>query len=431
MNTKTLALVFSWVVTLALAYWLGGKLSYDAGVSSASESKSLVKQTTLEKSVPREEPNPDEPLSVVEDDPMQAFSGLVDDPTNLSWDQAEAALDTLRPWEAEAALAFLMEAPPGQRRDRMMIDLLELWAEQSPVEAITYVQSIESMRMRDYATGEILESWGSSDTAAAMQWLNENSDTLPARIVNDRILSVIQGYAEADPEAAFTYSAELPMENSMQRRLRRRALEESVEVLMEQDRVSEALQMTATLPDDDTKFDVFGEIIGEWAEYDPATASRHLEMLGPEAADGARRELVRSWAEYDPVSAAEWLAELPPDTPETGRLVSDLVGRWTRYDLDASAEWLNQIPPTPEIDRAVAIYTFRSAQEDPETAMSWAESVTRNDMRERLMERVAGEWKQQDPEGFQNYLEQAELTEDQKQQLQSANPGRGYRDWRR
>lgn len=434
MNTKIVALSASWAVTVGAAYWIGSAVSsedaapastFNAPTISPKKSGYTTSSGTQNSATPG-----DESTSA----PLASFEALTEEASPEAWADAEEALKNLHPWEAKNALDSLLQTPPSQMRDRMIMDLLELWAKQSPDQALAYVGNIESLRQRDRATEQILETWGQNDPYAAMQWLNENSSDLPQRILNDRILSVIEGYAQADPQGAFTYAANLPGDTSMQRRLKQRALRESVQQLVGQNQVSAALSLVSNLPDGSDKQDAFGELIGEWAEYDPAAAAQHLNLLGADASSDARRELVRSWAEYDPVGAAAWLSNLPPDTEETGQLVSELVGRWTQYDLDASAAWLNQIPPTPEIDRAVAIYTFRSAQEDPATAMSWAESVTRDDMRIRLMERVASEWKQQDPEAFQSYINQSQLTEEQKTQLTNAQPWRGFRgggNWQR
>ncbi len=425
----------SWAVTVGAAYWLGSAFSSEESAGSAS---ATLPGITPKKSGSAPATNRYESLtsSGAEDvaNPLSSFESLNAKSTPEAIAEAEEAMKQLHPWEAEQALEALRQAPPSQQRDRMMVELLELWAQQNPTDALAYVDNLQSLRLRDRATEDILETWGKTDASAAMSWLNENSSDLPQRILNDRILAVIEGYAEADPEGAFNYTTSLPTDTSMQRRLRQRALRESVQQLVEHNQVNTAMSLISNLTDSNEQQDVFGELIGEWAEYDPVAASKYLDQLGPEVASDARRELIRSWADYDPVAAAEWLSKLPPDTEETGQLVSDLVGRWTQYDLDASAEWLNQIPPTPEIDRAVAIYTFRSAQEDPATAMSWAESVTRDDMRQRLMERVASEWKQQDPDAFQTYLSEAELTEEQKTQLTNAQPWRGFRGgggWRR
>ena len=95
--------------------------------------------------------------------------------------------------------------------------------------------------------------------------------------------------------------------------------------------------------------------------------------------------------------------------------------------LAASADWLNSLPASPELDRAVISYTFRAAEEDPETAMSWASSIEDDGRRTWMMERVASTWKEQDAETFKNYLDKSELSAEQREKLEnSQSRGNGY-----
>ena len=115
------------------------------------------------------------------------------------------------------------------------------------------------------------------------------------------------------------------------------------------------------------------------------------------------------------------------DDPAIARASSSIIREWTRYDLAASADWLNSLPASPELDRAVISYTFRAAEEDPETAMSWASSIEDDGRRTWMMERVASTWKEQDAETFKNYLDKSELSAEQREKLEnSQSRGNGY-----
>ena len=129
----------------------------------------------------------------------------------------------------------------------------------------------------------------------------------------------------------------------------------------------------------------------------------------------------------DPAAAAAWLSSLNVDDPAIARASSSVIREWTRYDLAASADWLNSLPASPELDRAVISYTFRAAEEDPETAMSWASSIEDDGRRTWMMERVASTWKEQDAETFKNYLDKSELSAEQREKLEnSQSRGNGY-----
>ncbi|MEN8724979.1 MAG: hypothetical protein ABF325_05360, partial [Lentimonas sp.] len=136
--------------------------------------------------------------------------------------------------------------------------------------------------------------------------------------------------------------------------------------------------------------------------------------------------LVDEWAENDPAAAAAWLSGLDTEDPAVARAASDVIREWTRYDLTASAEWLNSLPVSADIDRAVASYTMRAAQEDPRTAMSWAESISSDWARYRMMKSVAETWKSEDPDAFEAYVEASELSAEQKEDLRKAESRGGF-----
>lgn len=425
MKTKLLLTFLPvWVCSLGLAYWVGSSRSgdHDAARDSTPTAPGAFRPSSVVVS-DYSQSSRDKDL---EGSPLDTIRHLAARPEELGrWIAVDDALANIRPSEAREALDWVMQLPPGQKRDGMVLDLVERWATLDPDAAMAYLGNIESLRLRDRATGMILETWGRSDPAAAMAWLNQHAAGTPTRTLNQRVLSVIEGYAQSDPGGAFHYSTSLPEDTAAQRELKSRALRDVMRQMVGQEKISEAVTLLNALPDGNTRTNAFGDLIQEWAQYDPYGAAQHINILGEDAASEAKRALVRSWAQYDPEAAASWLSSLSPNDPEIGNLVTSLVGNWTRYDLEASAAWLNQMPPSPEIDRAVAIYTFRSAQEDPAGAMSWAESITRDETRNRLMTRVAAEWRQQDPQAFQAYLDSTDLPEDQKTRLQNAQSGGG------
>ena len=59
-------------------------------------------------------------------------------------------------------------------------------------------------------------------------------------------------------------------------------------------------------------------------------------------------------------------------------------------------------------------------EEDPKTAMTWAQSVDNDDRRSWIMERVASRWKEEDEAGFTNYLDNSDFNEEQRERLKNA-----------
>jgi len=171
-------------------------------------------------------------------------------------------------------------------------------------------------------------------------------------------------------------------------------------------------------------------LVDEWASFDPEGAAAYVESLGEDVPSSIKTRLLGEWAENDPEAAAAWLSAREFDEETLSRASTAIIREWTRYDMAASAEWLNSQPSSPALDRAVMSYTYRAAQEDPANAMTWAESIGNDWMRTRMMQHVAGSWKNEDPESFQSYIDKSEFDEAQKKQLQEAKPFRGRgRGW--
>ena len=161
------------------------------------------------------------------------------------------------------------------------------------------------------------------------------------------------------------------------RRLKNRAIETVVDSMLDQGRLDEALAWTNQLPAGEAQTSALSEILEDWTRSDPDAALAYLETLsGRDDYTDLRNSMLRSWTRTDPAGVADYITELDTDDPELGRLTGMLIAEWGRYDLAAAGEWLNSQPPSEETDRAVAMFTFQAASEDPAGAMTWAESIT-------------------------------------------------------
>ena len=210
------------------------------------------------------------------------------------------------------------------------------------------------------------------------------------------------------------------MNTEQDERLRNRLLGDVIETQVENGGLMAAKLKVDLISDPQTQTNVRRRLINEWASFDPESASDYVLALGDSAEANLKSTLVAEWAESDPAAAAAWLSKLPEDDPSIARSSAEIIQEWTRYDLTASAQWLNSLPPSPELDRAVISYTFRAAEEDPSTAMTWAQSVDNDDRRGWIMERVASRWKEEDAAGFTNYLDNSDLNEEQRERLKNA-----------
>lgn len=402
-----------WFASMAGAFYLGQKPDLEKRSIEAqleAQEKALARSGTLQLD------NTAENTAVRADLLAEAV-----DPEEVPGQQDLRSEPALR-----ALLNDAFALPPNDnRRAGRIRDLLRQLAAINPEEALSLAANIGSLRESDRARRAILEVWGRQDPQAALNWAAQAlvNETLDSR--RTQIVAIYSGYGLSNPEAAFSSALALPTNNRAEQRIQNSALEAVIEAQIQNGGLELAKQQVEQLEAGPVKDRLLREMVDEWAGFDPAAAAAYVQAMGDAASARIKESLVGEWAESDPAAAAAWLSQQSFDENTIGRASAAIIREWTRYDMAASAEWLNSLPSSPELDRAVMSYTFRAAQEDPANAMSWAESITSDGMRTRMMERVAGTWKADDPEGFQTYLDSADFSEEQRELLQNAREGGG------
>lgn len=407
MKSSSLILCLAlWSASLVGAYFYGSS-KQNAPEQAATVAKNEKKERTVAIEVDKE-------ALETETAESQLVAYLKGEAVTLQ--EALEDISSLPAGEARLLLNDAFALPASDpNRSRMIRELIEHLAETDPLGALEIANSIESLRDSERARIAALEVWGRNDPASALAWANHALADEPHRSRHSKLDAIYRGYAETNPQAAFQ-QAMLIEDN----RLTTGILEDVIATQIENGGLEAAKLRIDTLNDPELQSRLRRELVDEWASYDPVSASKYVDSLGEDASSYLKANLVEEWAESDPAAAAAWLSSLDPSDPAIARASADLIQEWIRYDLTASAEWLNSLEPSSELDRAVVSYTFRAAEEDPATAMSWAESIEDDRRRTWMMERVAGTWKEQSPETFESYLADADLTAEQKETLSNA-----------
>jgi hypothetical protein len=417
MKSSTLILYFAvWLISLGAAYYVG-----------SNEPKNVGPNTDQAVKLPTELKKPKliQTLAIE----TVAANGENSLTAYLSGDVSllEDALLEIPKLSGEAAREMLVQAfnlpASDPKRSRLIRDLLSQLAETEPVAALELASQIESLRDSARARVAVLEVWGRKDPAAAIAWANNALADEPSHTRNSQLGAIYRGYAEKNPAAAFQQTLAITDND----RLKNHLLQEVITIQIESGGLQAAKLAVDLLADPEMQSSLRRELVDEWAKFDPKAAAAYVAKLGEDADSSLKSALVSRWAQSDPAVAAAWLSSLDVDDPAIASASSSIIREWTRYDLAASADWLNSLPASPELDRAVISYTFRAAEEDPKTAMSWAQSIEHDRLRTWTMERVASAWKNQDAETFKNFLDNSELSTEQREKLEnSQSQGKGY-----
>lgn len=411
-----------WSLSLAAAYYLGSRSQSEAAGTTAQTAAFIP-----EKSLSPVETSTDPTPNISADTTQSALTAYLNGET-VALEEALLDVAGLSEENSRLLLADAFARPASDpNRPRLIEELLSQIAKTDPLAALQIASEIPSLRDSEDARVAILEVWGRSDPAAAIAWAGNALAGEPTRARSTQLSAIFRGYAATNPQGAFAQALALD-ENG---RLKNRLLGDVIEAQIQSGSLEVAKMSVDSITDPELQENLRDDLIDEWAEFDPEAASAYLESLGEGATARLKEALVSEWAESDPAAAAAWLGSLVPDDPAVARASAAIIREWTRYDLAASAEWLNSLPDSPDLDRAVASYAFRAAEEDPEAAMTWAGSIKNDRRRSWMMERVAGTWKEQDSETFQSYLDSSELSEEQRDRLENAESrGGGWGRWR-
>ncbi len=414
---KTLPLLLITATAAALpAYWIGH-------VTTRSEANSVLESLSTDDllRVLNQRRNLASETRLVDFATTESFFGNVsDDPSSGMTSGEDVRSNHLIERDLQAALA----AAPGTAGLTARLETLftEL-AASDPLLALEYAAQISGVRQQRSTINSILRIWAGQDGAAALAWYRDTSENLPLALREERLQSILAGYGASDARGALAYVAAMDPTGSGGRRMQLSAYQSVFDGLVESGRINLALDALAGIGDASMRGDLQLGLIQSWAGQNPEAVALYLDGLADEIPANAHATLVRAWAELDPTRAAAHVSSLGAEHPDFGRATASVIAQWTQYDIAGPGEWLNTLPASPEVDRSVAIYTARAAREDPEGAMSWAASIQNDRLRTRMMERVAGEWRQVDPVAFDAFMETGDWSDEQRQRFINASAG--------
>ena len=348
----------------------------------------------------------------------------------------------------KAALAWADTLAPSEQFIATE-EIIHSWARADPTSAANYVTQIpKSRRSLDlvHATGHI---WAERDQQAAVDWaMNLQDPNLRQRALRGSV----GGWARTDPSAAsdFALGIKNPYERhgvieSVARRWARQETSESLEwALSMQDedknratrsiieeiadydpkRAAEVLsEITSSLSNDGTggrlHRDIASEVAERWASTNPEEAAEWIVNL-PEShhiKHEAAQRVADRWASANPQAAAEWAVELPESDNIRRQAVERVADRWLKYDSLSASEWIADMPAGEARDAATGELVRNISDNDPASALSWANSVGNEGYQTHLMKEVIEDWYEIDPNAARSALQTTDLNARQREKF--------------
>jgi hypothetical protein len=153
---------------------------------------------------------------------------------------------------------------------------------------------------------------------------------------------------------------------------------------------------------DDVRVQTHRAVVESWAHSDPAAAAAWVEKMEP-AWERPRLmdSLGLAWLQKDPKAAAAWWVAREPDA-ET---LVKIINVWSQSDPGQAARWLSTQPAGPASDTARSTFARQVSDLDlnPESALSWAASVSDETMRRSTVEHILNTWRVRDPAAAARY----------------------------
>jgi len=358
--------------------------------------------------------------------------------------QWEALANALPPkYFARAIIALADNRSEGRRRFSEI--LFQRWAQISPTGALAFIRSFYEGSFpfyNDSAVTEILKVWGDADPKAAMEWVIQNMPDGEIREINviklDKLApaealglvaqfkslkaqantmnDLFDHWADSDPLGALAQAQGVkdPL-------LQLYAYEGAVNGWGAKDPAG-ALAWALQQPEGLFKAQTISGLVSNWAGNNGSAAMSWAQQVPDEATrQEAVQDVLSEWTENSPQMAADYLMGQPASDAGAAA-IRNAFHRWATEDAAQAEQYLAQLPEADGSAREAAMvgYADGLAKEQPEKAVTWAQSLPEGELQETVDAAIAKMWLSQDKPAAEAWLAQSNFSAERKQELLNA-----------
>ena len=202
------------------------------------------------------------------------------------------------------AIEIACELPESQERTDLLRHASAQWASSAPGDALKWTSEIQDDALRETLLASTITAIANSDPVGAATFAVKSMS--PGRLKNDTLVSVVQRWAQRDPEGAAAWIAQMSGGD-----LRTASLENLISLWMDRDR----------------------NTAGMWINSLPTGAE----------SDPAKRTYAEKLAPIVPASAIEWALSIG-DLDLRQQELENIAEVWITNDRLAAANWIRQSP---------------------------------------------------------------------------------------
>jgi RNA polymerase sigma factor (sigma-70 family) len=311
----------------------------------------------------------------------------------------EAVDQVLTTWaekEPTAALAWIRESLPENRRAFRLASAIQAMARTDPQGAVAALEELPSGLTRERATLGLTRQWAEQDPATAFSFISK----MPFSSQKYGLLfSLAETWALKDPQAESQW-----VQTLTDRRERASVLIPSIRGLVDKAGFAEAAELLKRFQGDfvDNPGEIGNRcltpIMSDWVGSDLSAAKNWVMQL-PEGGfrDEALQSLLTHWSHEAPGEAAAFAAALPE-----GRIqrqgIKDALAQWCAEDAQSAIDWAAGLPLGSARDAAITGVCERMALLRPMDAADLVASLPPGDMQTQTAIEVAKRWVNSDPQ---------------------------------
>lgn len=251
------------------------------------------------------------------------------------------------------------------------------WAEQDLEGYQAWIDSVENPHFRSAAENGLISHWMVEDPSRVLEYLKdaEGSGEMPR----------FTDYHETDLFGGF------------------------MQDLIEAQGKADPAELIDSFPDtwaDQVRFH-YASAVSDMGEPEKAVNFLQTQPEGTER-NRALQVSIGKWAAKAPSEAAEWVNTLS-EGQEKELAARNLANTWARFDVEGAHAWVEDLPPSTSRDRAAEQVIDAAWLHHPEHALSLAQSMTDQDLRERFVMQTITNLARRNPDLATEHAENASL----------------------
>ena len=302
-----------------------------------------------------------------------------------------------------AALKAFEEGPRDDETDRAFRDFLYAWGALDGPAAIAYAMDKESARKSRYGSIGVMTGWASTDLRAAQDYVagRENDDTKTWLHYG-----VFKAVLDRDVDMAIEYAAD-----NTKSRARGYAMDRLASKLKQSGGADalknwlDGIDHTGENDMESYKSYALRVAIDRIGRDDPEMATAWIEEnLGqPYVNFETLRRAAWAVSGGDAGESMDWLTALP-QSDDRKRAFGEIVEHHANRNPNAVAEWLNARKDVPEFDSAASVFAQEIVDDDPVSAIAWAQSIREEGRRDKTLKKVIKSWQKADPAAAETWI---------------------------